>query len=200
MELGPISETKGNKEKQGKLNKETKRKYRRKMKKIGFIVLAVVLALGLVGVGYAAWSQTLNVGVVAKTGSLSAVFGGSTTSGTPDNGVSTWSTTGQGTTTLNISIANAYPGENFVIPFTVNNTGTIPANVTMGTWTDTTVGTNPVTENPYADDVVISTWNAPTSPIAVGGYATDGSLTVSVGPNAAMNGTYTLTATIVVSQ
>ena len=31
------------------------------MKKIGLIAIIVVLALGIIGVGYAAWSQVLNI-------------------------------------------------------------------------------------------------------------------------------------------
>ena len=44
------------------------------MKKIGLICLALVLALGTLGVGFAHWSQTLYVDTTVKTGSVDVGF------------------------------------------------------------------------------------------------------------------------------
>jgi len=40
------------------------------MKKIGFLVLAIVLAIGTLGVGYAMWYQTLTINGTVSTGSV----------------------------------------------------------------------------------------------------------------------------------
>jgi hypothetical protein len=44
------------------------------MKKIGLIAIVVVLALGIIGVGYAAWSQSITVSGTANVGSFGVKF------------------------------------------------------------------------------------------------------------------------------
>jgi len=44
------------------------------MKKIGLICLALVLALGTLGVGYAMWSETVTIGTTVNTGEVSIGF------------------------------------------------------------------------------------------------------------------------------
>ena len=44
------------------------------MKKIGLIALIVVLSLGIIGVGYAAWSQALRTTGTVNSGTFKADF------------------------------------------------------------------------------------------------------------------------------
>lgn len=44
------------------------------MKKIGLLALAIVLSLGLVGVGFAHWTETLNISGTADTGNFIVTF------------------------------------------------------------------------------------------------------------------------------
>jgi len=105
------------------------------MKKIGFIVLAVILALGLVGAAYAAWNQNVFVNASVQTGNVavqitsSDVGAGAILVGGA-NSTETTMTVTEGFTsayqdTLNVTIANAYPGLAVAIPFYVTNTGTV---------------------------------------------------------------------------
>jgi hypothetical protein len=44
------------------------------MKKVSFIILALVLAMGVLGVGYAMWSDTFNIAGTVKTGDIDINF------------------------------------------------------------------------------------------------------------------------------
>jgi len=113
------------------------------MKKLGFIVLAVVLALGLVGAAYAAWSQNLyadapvNTGYVAATISSGLVGSGPIVVGDSLNPLTTatytQTTTSLTSDTLTVTVENAYPGLSFTVPFTVDNTGTVGLTTSFGT-------------------------------------------------------------------
>jgi hypothetical protein len=101
------------------------------MKKIGLIILVVVLALGALGIAYATWSQSLNVNADVYTGTLAATI-------TP-NGIATStptylvvaSETASGTQ-LYLTVTHAVPGAVIHVPFTITNTGTIPCNIAWG--------------------------------------------------------------------
>jgi predicted ribosomally synthesized peptide with SipW-like signal peptide len=97
------------------------------MKKIGLLVLAVVLALGLVGVGYAAWSQNVNATVTVNAGTLAA--SGYSTSGTAFDSYgmkdATYAVANAGYDTVTVTLSNAYPGT-FTVPFYLVNDGTVP--------------------------------------------------------------------------
>lgn len=101
------------------------------MKKIGFIVLAVVLALGAMGAAYATWSTNL-------------AFNGSVASGTyivnltnvtavPDTNTpngATLTASGPGPEiSSDVVAANLYPGATETVTFKIANTGSVPASV-----------------------------------------------------------------------
>jgi len=144
MELGPISETKGHIEKHGKIinSKEIKKEklIGVEMKKVGFIVLAVVLALGLVGAAYAWASQSMTVSGYAMTGTASIEFvnGGQALGPYYNAGDMVYGQT-QGTVgagNFDVQIYNAYSNATVQnIPFTVQNNGTVPVVVSGGTVT-----------------------------------------------------------------
>ena len=96
------------------------------MKKIGILALALVLALGSLGVGYALWSDVLYLEGTVQTGTVSA----------------DWSLEGYGDIegkdwvsyvdayiigdTLYVVVYNAYPSVTYWVDFDVTNTGSIP--------------------------------------------------------------------------
>jgi hypothetical protein len=102
------------------------------MKKIGIILLAAVLALGVIGVGYAAWSQALAFTSNVATGNLAATItsGALASNATYATIVKSASSTN---TNLIITIGNAAPGNVFTVPWTITNTGTIPVNAVAPT-------------------------------------------------------------------
>ena len=124
------------------------------MKKIGLLVLALVLALGGLGVGYAHWSQTLFVNTKVETGTVLIGFSEGTSNDPPpitqpggdyktgnidpghDKNVAACSVVllnKKGThgeddiyETANITMINAYPSYSNNVTLTVANGGTIP--------------------------------------------------------------------------
>jgi len=122
------------------------------MKKIGFIIIAVVLALGLLGAAFAYWSQDFNVTGKVSIGSyvvsiaqtpgatmyndshtvvpFTAVDGvvkdGNLAGATATIGTVTPSGTSAG---FSVTIANGYPGLILDIPYTITSTGTVPAKI-----------------------------------------------------------------------
>jgi predicted ribosomally synthesized peptide with SipW-like signal peptide len=105
------------------------------MRKIGLLMLALVIALGALGAGYAYWTQTINVSAAVQTGDLNAVFAG-------DDAVDAWAdapdyvayytTSGNGSELLTVTIKNAYPGMTATIPVVIKNNGTIPIGGIVG--------------------------------------------------------------------
>jgi len=134
------------------------------MKKIGLLVLALVFALGSLGVGYAMWDKTLEVTGTVNTGEVNAIFTTATCNDTgidpgylmdgttpKDKDVGSCSVVGAGTQLLTITVENGYPCYECDIDFTVDNTGSIPVKIqTLGlvgvppeitvTWTGLAVG------------------------------------------------------------
>ncbi len=111
------------------------------MKKIGFIALIVVLALGVIGVGYAAWSPVLNISGTATAATWNVYFVGTPTApATPSNsGIHTSVVTN--TTTDTITITQMYPGyDTGVMVFPVDNASTISASVSLSVGTITATG------------------------------------------------------------
>jgi hypothetical protein len=109
------------------------------MKKIGFIVLAVVLALGLVGAAFAYWSQPLYVNGNVTTGTLLVEFNAVGPAAAGPNNVGSGIAQAQVTTgignyegtnnVVTVTIANAYPGMDVSVPFSVGNYGSLEAQV-----------------------------------------------------------------------
>jgi len=127
------------------------------MKKMVLVCLALVLALGGLGVGYAAWTDTVTISGPVQTGSVNLSFGnvapieppgvteyhivnsdlvegeyegknvGETTAYYTDE---EWHGAKKGYETLVITVDNAYPGYIVGITFRLHNIGTVPINVT----------------------------------------------------------------------
>ena len=100
------------------------------MKKIIILSLALILALAVVGVGYAGWFATLVVNGTVNTGSLDASIvemGGYDTEPTEKNvsGITCEVIDG----VLIVTVTNAYPSITYTNEFVVTNTGTIPLHI-----------------------------------------------------------------------
>jgi hypothetical protein len=99
------------------------------MKKIGFIVLAVVLALGAMGAAYAAWGQNLVFSGSVATGTY-VVNLTNVTALSDANHVATLTATGPGPEVASTVVAaNLYPGATETVTFKIANTGSIPAKI-----------------------------------------------------------------------
>lgn len=110
------------------------------MKKTGILVMVMVLALGSLGVGYAAWTDMLQINTTAQMGELDADFTGVWTTGgefDPLNCGSVSATFNQADDTATVTFGNAYPGYQGWAIFTISNTGSIPVVVAVEKINDT---------------------------------------------------------------
>jgi hypothetical protein len=112
------------------------------MKKVGLLALAMVMALGALGVGYAYWTQNIYVNATVANGYVQAAF--TTPQPNPtfvDTGVlggtagvawyqsSIYATSGD---VLTVTLSNAYPGMTATMPIAIRNTGSIPIGGIVG--------------------------------------------------------------------
>ena len=92
------------------------------MKKIGLLCLALVLALGTLGIGYAAWMDEVSFQGTAKSGYIEVVLSPGVCS---DPKISCSVSAPH---TLIVTLTNPGAG-NYTCSFTVTNTGTIPVKI-----------------------------------------------------------------------
>lgn len=102
------------------------------MKKIGIICLALVFALGALGVGFATWSGVLNITGTATTGTFGAELSQpsdctDSEDGLQDIGECSCEIVGD---TIVITVTNGYPCYTCTCYFDVHSTGTIPIKIT----------------------------------------------------------------------
>ena len=104
------------------------------MKKTWIIVLVVVLALGVAGVGYAVWSQVLNINGTVNTAKFDVHYDTvAPPVGSPTGGAA-------GTANINVSailpysfsvsLVNGYPGFTGTCTYGITNASTIPVKIT----------------------------------------------------------------------
>jgi len=94
------------------------------MKRSLAILAALVLALGVVGVGYATWMENITIHATVTTGTLSWVW--LTYDNVDMKSASLDSVVGLGGPNLDIAISNTYPGWEGSIRLYEKNTGTLP--------------------------------------------------------------------------
>jgi hypothetical protein len=101
--------------------------------KLGVITLALVLALGVLGVGYALWDKTLYIDGTVNTGEVNMEI---LSVASDDVGIDPGKDKDVGSTTVIIdpldnqraivTVTNGYPCYHNYIHFTVHNNGTVP--------------------------------------------------------------------------
>lgn len=101
------------------------------MRKIGLLSLALILALGTLGVGYALWYEDLFIVGTVNTGTLDATWsiGDYGADGDTKNVSEVGMSISQDGHTLTLTVDNAYPSVVYYWNFDITNTGTIPIHV-----------------------------------------------------------------------
>ena len=195
------------------------------MKKIGLIILIAIVALGAMGAGYAAWTQSLNITGTVNTArfDVSMTWSDNGTPGSLYNAdpLVTYNTTGlaqptdsdnttftvttnitdratyntSGNAGLDVIITNAVPGT-YVIPgVTVHNDSTIPLKISV----DTVTGTDLTTAGTQVDDTTFAA-NATLDPLAVGASTTAADITITIGNSVTQGANLTFTIPVSASQ
>jgi hypothetical protein len=109
------------------------------MKKLGIICLTLVVALGLMGVGYAQWQQTLTVTGSVSTGTFDTQF--QNVSFVRDtNNVANGNVASVLAHSFTVNVTDLYPGCEESARFDVANTGSVPAKVNVFKITFTPAG------------------------------------------------------------
>jgi len=96
------------------------------MKKIALISLALVLALGTLGVAGALWSDWLYIDGWVETGNIGAEWSVEYFYDNEDKDFSLIEAYGAGTDTLYINIWNAYPSVTYTVGWNIECTGSVP--------------------------------------------------------------------------
>jgi predicted ribosomally synthesized peptide with SipW-like signal peptide len=141
------------------------------MKKIGLIAIIVVLALGIIGVGYAAWTQVLNVSGTATAGTFDINLVGSPSqpAAPPHSGTGTFAITDAHDATITLS--NIYPGyDTGTMSFSVKNIGSIDSTTSIAVGTISVLGG---TGTPSGSDLTVTV--LPASSVTIPAGATDAS-------------------------
>jgi predicted ribosomally synthesized peptide with SipW-like signal peptide len=103
------------------------------MKKAGIFILIGVLALGAIGIGYAAWSQNLTISGSVKTGNYDVYLQDIVTPAAPNSTVKVTNTidgTAAKSHTITVKVENAYPNFTDNVTFKVNNNSSVPISIT----------------------------------------------------------------------
>ena len=103
---------------------------RRRIKRSSLFTMVAVVALLSLGIGYAAWEDTLTINGYVDTGSLDMQWQGDSEidgDGAVANGGTCEASINSGGKNLLIDITNAYPGYECTVLFNLHNNGTVPA-------------------------------------------------------------------------
>lgn len=152
------------------------------MKKIGLLVLVLVLALGTVGTVSALWSETLYITGTVTTGDIDLdwTVGNPTDDETKDVSHAEAYINGD---TLVVTIYNAYPCITYTIPIDLHGVGSVPVHTSF--------------EETSNDLPSGATLTFPTIPEQIHqGDTVDGNIVVHLNNNALENHTYSFTATL----
>lgn len=104
------------------------------MKKTKYLALVLVVAIMMMGAGYAYWTETLVINSTVKTGKMNVRFSeASLVSVEKDEKYATTSLTpiGWNTKQLDLTVNKLYPGASYTFSNTVKNDGDIPAVLTL---------------------------------------------------------------------
>ena len=151
------------------------------MKKSVLLVLALTLALCGLGVGYAAWNQTVDFTGTVNMGTLAATIC-LDSDGLESSAEYATIVEGDSTETcLSVTIDNAAAGNIFTVHYLVINSGSIPTTVTFAEPVISATGIGATSA-----DITVSDLPVPTS-IAFGESVMD-SFTITINDSAPMSG------------
>jgi hypothetical protein len=121
---------------------------KRKSLPVGILALALVIALGSIGVVYGAWTSTLTATATVNTASVNVYFAPGETFFEVITGGQTCTLAGEGTNALSITINNAYPGHACGLVATIQNDSVFPVTIDKpafdnhgNSWMDIPTGT-----------------------------------------------------------
>jgi hypothetical protein len=104
---------------------------RKVMKKIRLLIASIVCALMLMGVGYAAWNQSIHVKASAQAGQLNVRLVNGQSEGAwkiiDKDGIANWAIAGNDGKTLTLKFDRLYPGAKATLEGSVVNNGNLPA-------------------------------------------------------------------------
>lgn len=124
-----------------------------KKTKKNYLIIALVIILLVLAVGYAAFSGTLTItGTATANGTWDVHFANASVTPTEGN-TATINTTGA-SDTLTVSVNLAYPGDGATVAVDIVNEGTIDAKLTGFTVTGTGSTSFSQSENVYQDDAI----------------------------------------------
>jgi len=126
------------------------------MKKIGLICLALVLALGVLGVGYGLWDKTVYIDGTVNTGEVNAIMsvGECYDDEIPEKDYSSISCElAADPQILLVTITDAYPCITYTCEFDITNTGTVPVKINAITMNGNVPGEVGVTEIAVGDQI-----------------------------------------------
>ncbi|MEM1540754.1 MAG: hypothetical protein QXJ07_05170 [Candidatus Bathyarchaeia archaeon] len=96
--------------------------------KVAALFVAMFVALAVLGLGYAWWTEALTINGTVKTGKLEVQFDNDSLAKFCSPEMNCEAAV-KSPTSIEINVTNAYPCGWCNITFTINNTGTIPAKV-----------------------------------------------------------------------
>ena len=99
------------------------------MKKIGLIILVLVVALGAMGAAYAAWSQTLNITTAVSVANFEVKFDNVTAPPALTTGSKGLSIVSSTADTITLNFSNVKPGDGDTVTYHVLNNSSIPVTV-----------------------------------------------------------------------
>ncbi|TDA67758.1 MAG: hypothetical protein D9V47_09585 [Clostridia bacterium] len=166
------------------------------MKKSWLLALIVVVSLGVIGVGLAAWTETITIAGSVTTGDINPDF---TSASTDDPGTTIDPGTDKnvGMTEVSFSadaatvtVTNAYPGYHSDVTLTVKNNGSVPIEIT-----DYSIDSLP-------DEISLTSSDSGLVPGTVigAGESKSGTFTQTVNDGAAESSNYTYGITITAEQ
>jgi hypothetical protein len=163
--------------------------YREKAFPIGALLLVVVVAAALMGVGYGLWSKTLDIGGTVETGEVNAEFVlGAVTEEDHGKDVGDCTAALLDPETLEVTVSNGYPSYECWVDFQVRNPGGIPIHIYQPDFTSLPPSTEVTVDSTACYDDDLQVHEGESSPVCT--------IHVHVEQGGAQNATYTFAATV----
>ena len=169
------------------------------MKRAMGMFVALIMALGMTGVVYATWSETLYINGTVNTGNVSIKVTKVECSDDEADGKDysniTCCVEGEENPILNVVVTDAYPCITYTCTFTITNDGTVPVKLKLGDITKTfPTGGN-------ADDITVTVTLAGDEPYQTHpNESITGTITVHVEESAQESATYGFSMSILAWQ